>query len=95
MFKKLLIFTAMAVVMMIEMPFAASAATTSKNAAVNKPQIRVQIGPQRHRRWRRDYDRDRDDYRFRENRGHYVMVPQYYWDDGYRRVRYVRVWRNY
>ncbi len=93
MFKKLLILTVMAVVMMIEMPLAASAATMNKGAAVNKPQIRVQIGPQR-RRWRRDYDRDRD-YRFRENRGHYVMEPQYYWDDGYRRVRYVRVWRNY
>ena len=82
----------MAVVMMIEMPFAASAATVVKSAVVSKPQIRVQIGP-RHRRWRRDYDRD--DYRFRESRGHYVLVPQYYWDDGYRRVRYVRVWRNY
>lgn len=94
MLKKFLLFTAMAVVMMIEMPFAASAATIVKSAVVNKPQIRVQIGP-RHRRWRRDYDRDRDRDRFRGERGRYILVPQYYWDGGYRRVRYTRVWRNY
>ncbi len=80
------------VVMMIEMPFAASAATVVKNAVVNKPQIRVQIGPQRHRRWRRDYDRGPFP---RRSRTIYFSFRSITGMGGYRRVRYTRVWRNY
>jgi Ni/Co efflux regulator RcnB len=89
MFKKLLIVAVMAVAMMVEMPLLASAATHANNAVTN-PQIRVQIG--RDRRWRR-HDRYDNDY-YRRNRmvGRYRLVPQYYWMDGRRYVRYIRVY---
>ena len=89
MFKKLLLGVVMVVAMMVEMPLLASAATHANNAVTN-PQIRVQIG--RDRRWRR-HDRYVNDY-YRRNRmvGRYRLVPQYYWMDGRRYVRYVRVY---
>ena len=94
MFKKLVLLTMMAVVMMIDMPFAASAATAAKNASLNaslnKPQIRIQVGTRRNRRYRRHYGWQR-----RTEVGRYVMVPQYYWMNGRRYVRYVRVYRNF
>lgn len=95
MFKKFFLFTVMAVVMVMEMPFAASAATTAKSASLNasltKPQIRIQLGTRRHRRYRRYRG---DNYQYRQT-GRYVMVPQYYWWNGQRRVRYVRTYRNF
>lgn len=83
MFKKLLIGAVMVMALMIEMPFSASAAT-STNAIVSKPQIRIRIGRQHRRssRWRhRRYNRV----------ARYRVVPQYYWSNGRRYVRYVRV----
>lgn len=92
MFKRIFLFTVMAVVMMIEMPFATSAATVTKNATLSKPQFQMRIGT-RNRRYRRHYGWERR----REGRevGRYVLVPQYYWMDGRRYVRYVRVYRNF
>ena len=80
----------MAGALMIEMPFAASAATHANNAAVTNPQIRVQIG-----RTRRDRDwryRQHRQYRRYNQTGSYRLVPQYYWMNGRRYVRYVRVY---
>ena len=95
MFKKILLLTVMAVVMVLEVPSMASAATAKNatlNAGLSKPQIQVRIGTRRNRRYRRDYDRDND---YRRETGRYVTVPQYYWMDGRRYVRYVQVYRNY
>jgi hypothetical protein len=82
----------MMVAMMIELPFAASAATTSNNASLNagltKPQIRVWIGrrPRRYRTYR-EYPRNYE--------SSYRWVPEYYWVNGIRYVRYVRVYDPY
>ena len=79
----------MAVALMVEMPFVASAATNVNNAAVTNPQIRVQIGrTRRDRNWRYRHYRH---YRRYEQTGRYRLVPQYYWMNGRRYVRYVRV----
>lgn len=64
------------------------------------PQISVRIGQPRRRRWRRGgYWRDGVWYRnygqYRRTRvgnRRYRVVPRYYWDDGRRYVRYVRVY---
>jgi hypothetical protein len=92
MFKKILILTAMMVVMMIELPFTASAATTTRNAwlntNLNKPQVfQIRIG-RRHRYYRpyREYPRTYV--------SGYRWVPEYYWVNGVRYVRYVRVYDN-
>ena len=91
MIKKLLIGAVMAVAMMVEMPLLASAATNAKSTTLNKPQIQVQIG--RSRRWRRHHDRYYDNDYYRRNRmANYRLVPQYYWMNGRRYVRYVRVY---
>ena len=74
----------MAGAMLVEMPFMASAATNANKAVVSDPQIRVQIG-RSHRRWR---DRRYNRYNRVAN---YRLVPQYYWMNGRRYVRYVRV----
>ena len=89
MFRKLLIGAVMAVAMLVEMPFMVSAATNMSSTALNKPQIRIQIG--RNRRWRRYHDRYDNDYYRRNRIVTYRIVPQYYWMDGVRYVRYVRV----
>ena len=87
MFKKLLIGAVMAGALMVEMPFIASAATHANNAAVTNPQIRVQIGrDRRDREWRYRH------YRRYNQTGNYRLVPQYYWMNGRRYVRYVRVY---
>ena len=89
MLKKFLLFSVIAAVMVIEMPFAASAATgtsdLSLSTSVNKPQIRIRIGQgRRHRRYPV----------YRRQQARYRVVPQYYWSNGRRYVRYVRV-RNF
>jgi hypothetical protein len=95
MFRKIMTVTAMAVVMMIELPMAASAASptrTALNATTGEPQVRIQIG--RGRRNRRHYRRYRREYRrypIRTSR----LIRQYYWLNGRRHVRYVRVYSRY
>lgn len=59
----------------------------------NDPQISVRIGQPRRRRWNRRNGRWNrfPPVRYRRDRG-YRLVPQYYWMDGRRYVRYVRVY---
>jgi Ni/Co efflux regulator RcnB len=89
MLKKVLLGAVMAAALMVEMPMMASAATNANKAALNKPQITFQIG--RNRRWRHRRDYDNDYYRRNRMTSNYRLVPQYYWMNGRRYVRYVRV----
>lgn len=85
---------------------AAPARETSMNSG-SGTQIYYTYSQPRRRRWRRNrsYWRNRDQWRNRayyRNYGQYRrsmvgnrryrMVPRYYWDDGVRRRRYVRVY---
>lgn len=106
--KKLLIGMVMMVVMMLELPLAASASSASKNAALNanlnKPQISIQLGNRRRSRRYRTYNGYRNYGQYRRNNNYgayrrmnrgYALVPQYYWMDGRRYVRYVRTYNRY
>jgi hypothetical protein len=102
--KKLLIGVLMMVVILLELPLAASASTTGKNAAMNagrsKPQISIQVGNRRrrHRRYYRTYSgyRNYGEYRrYTHMDRKYALVPQYYWRNGRRHVRYVRTNNGY
>ncbi|MEP6847664.1 MAG: hypothetical protein ABI999_02320 [Acidobacteriota bacterium] len=94
MLKKILLGTVMSAALTVGVPMAASAATTANtttlNAGVVSPQVRIRIGQPR-RRWRRDDDRRWENRRYVAR---YRVVPQYYWMNGRRYVRYVRV-RNF
>jgi hypothetical protein len=98
--KRITIFAILAASVFIGLPTDGLGSTTAKTNSMTggdpAAQIRVTIGQPR-RRWRRGYYRDGRSYR---NYGMYRrsmvgnrrfrMVPRYYWDDGRRRVRYVR-----
>jgi hypothetical protein len=99
--KKITIFAILVASIFIGLPTdgfgAVAVKTNSVIAGDPTPQISVRIGQPR-RRWRRGYYRDG---RYRNygqyRRGmvgyrRYRMVPRYYWDDGRRYVRYVRVY---
>ena len=93
MFKKILLGTVMSAALTVGIPVAASAATsannaTTLNAGVVSPQVRIRIGQPR-RRWNRNGRWDNRRYEARTR-----VVPQYYWMNGRRYVRYVRV-RNF
>jgi len=93
MIRKLFISGIISATLLIGLPFAVSPAT-SANAAVS-PQIRIQFGTRRryrHRRYDRDRDRDYNRYYRRAELGRYRLVPQVYWMDGRRYVRYTRVY---
>ena len=102
--KKLTILTIMVMTMLIGLPVDGfGASRTAKDSAFSAgsgPQISVSIGQPRRRRMRRGgYWRNGVFYR---NYGQYRRsvvgnrrfrtVPRYYWSDGVRRVRYVRVY---
>ena len=89
MIKKIAIYTAMMVLLGASVPMIVSAAPTGNSNALTvektKPQIRIQLGQRRHRRYNRNYRRNRLSW----YRGHRV-TRQYYWDHGVRRVRIIR-----
>ncbi|MEP7075192.1 MAG: hypothetical protein ABI878_05220 [Acidobacteriota bacterium] len=90
MLKKILLGTVMSATLAVGMPMMAattSSNATTLNAGVVSPQVRIRIGQPR-RRWNR-----RPIYR-RPYVARYRVVPQYYWMNGRRHVRYVRV-RNF
>jgi hypothetical protein len=86
--RKLFISGIIAATLLIGLPFAAGSATEA-NAAVS-PQIRIQFGTRRrhhHRRYRTE-----NRYYRRAELGNYRLVPQVYYMNGRRYVRYVRVY---
>ena len=102
--KKVTILAIMVLTVLIGLPVHGfGAVTTSKATELapgSGPQISVSIGQPRRRRMRRGgYWRNGVFYRnygqYRRSvvgNRRYRMVPRYYWDDGIRRVRYVRVY---
>jgi hypothetical protein len=98
--KKITIFAILLASIFIGMPtdgfgVADTRTNTSMTSGLLGPQINVRIGQPRRRRggyWRngRWY---RGQYR-RDIARRYRLVPRYYWEDGRRRVRYVRVYYN-
>ena len=102
--KKLTILAIMVLTMLIGLPVDGfGASNTARDASITAgsgPQISVSIGQPRRRRMRRGgywrngtFYRNYGQYRRTQvgNR-RYRLVPRYYWDDGIRRVRYVRVY---
>jgi len=81
-----------------ELPIVGHASTNSINSMVagNKPQIRITFGQPRRRRWRQNgrwYNGYRNYGQYRRTqvgRNRFRTFPEYYWDNGVRRVRYVR-----
>ncbi len=102
--KKLTILAILVLTVLMGLPVNGfGAAYTAKSNEVvpgSGPQIRVTIGQPRRRRMRRgSYRRNGVSYRnygqYRRSvvgNRRYRVVPRYYWDDGIRRVRYVRVY---
>ncbi|HEY2867393.1 MAG TPA: hypothetical protein VGJ02_09905 [Pyrinomonadaceae bacterium] len=87
MIRKLFISGIISATLLIGLPFAAGAATNA--SAVVSPQIRIQLGSRR--RHNRRYNRENRYYR-RAEIGSYRLVPQVYWMNGRRYVRYTRVY---
>lgn len=81
-----------------ELPVVGNASTNNVKSLVagSKPQISITFGQPRRRRWYRNgrwYYGYRNYGRYRRiqvGRNRYRMFPEYYWDDGVRRVRWVR-----
>lgn len=80
------------------LPIVGNASTNVERSIVagNKPQISITFGQPRRRRWRhngrwyygyRNYGQYR---RTQVGRNRFRTFPEYYWDNGVRRVRYVR-----
>jgi|SRR4029079_11704695 hypothetical protein len=81
-----------------ELPVVGNASTRNATAigGGNKPQVSITFGQPRRRRWRnhgrwyygyRNYGQYR---RTQVGRNRFRMFPEYYWDHGIRRVRWVR-----
>ncbi|HEV8592720.1 MAG TPA: hypothetical protein VGQ55_11500 [Pyrinomonadaceae bacterium] len=102
--RKLLLVMIMLGSMIIGLPVSGYSTAVKERTftGVGKPQISIRVGQPR-RRWRsngRWYYGYRNYGQFRRtqvgNRRYgYRMYPEYYWDDGVRRVRYVRYYYNF
>jgi hypothetical protein len=100
--KKIIIFAILLSLSFIGLPTDGLSSTKRADTMITTgilgPQINIRIGQPRRKRG--GYGRNGRGYRNGQNRGNiarnrrYRLVPQYYWDDGRRRVRYVRVYNN-
>jgi hypothetical protein len=97
--KKITIFAILIASIFIGVPADGFGSTTAKTNSVMSgdpsPQISVRIGQPRRRRGGYYRDRRWNHGRYRRSMvgyRRYRMVPRYYWDDGRRHVRYVRVY---
>ncbi|HKX83457.1 MAG TPA: hypothetical protein VJL58_04480 [Pyrinomonadaceae bacterium] len=101
--QKLLILTLMLGSLLIGLPVSGYSTTAKERTFTvggNKPQVTISFGQPRRRRWRqngrwyygyRNYGQYR---RTQVGNRRYRVFPEYYWDNGYRRVRYVRYYYN-